>query len=86
MLVIKTSGRATRNAKRMFRIPNDFGVLSPKIITKSIITTVAMPIPILPKIIVAIVPAIIEARILTRLFPMTIALITFSGFLKADPT
>ena len=47
-------------------------------------TTVAMPIPRFPKIVVVIAPARIEAKMLTRLFQITIVLITLSGFFNSS--
>ena len=71
-------GRATKHATSCdFCVDKDFGVISPKIRTKRVITPVAIaaaiPAPSVPNIPVATTVASEEAPIFTMLFPTRIA-------------
>jgi len=69
---------AILSANSSLFIPYAFGVASPKMTTRNVITAVAMPTPTLPNTCVAMAPASVEAVILTRLLPTTMALTTSS--------
>ena len=56
-----------------------FGVISPKISTRTVNTPVAIPTPLLPKNLVASIVAKEAARLLTRLLPINIALKSLLG-------
>ena len=56
-----------------------FGVISPKISTRTVNTPVAIPTPLLPKNFVARIVAKDAARLLTRLLPINIALKSLLG-------
>jgi len=74
-------GRAAiRETFSAFCDANVFGVISPKIRTRNVITPVAIPIPLEPKRFVKITVASDAAPILARLFPIRSVMINLWGF------
>jgi hypothetical protein len=82
VFVIAVRSFATRKANFSLCSPKAFGADSPNIRSIKNIRTVAMPMPMSPKISVTIAPASIEAKMLTRLLQMTIALTVSFWFFK----